>query len=222
MLERHLKAWGSCQDLARHGVNDSEQWAKVPEWAAYRNLDATAWNVLIILASKAGRDRVAWITQVTIGERLGKTRQSIGKAIRRLEKAGLVKPAGTVVINRELGTWVRKYKVAPYLPEATPRGASGGNGKDPMQLRKDPMQLSRGPDATPGVSHSVPQGSVPQRTTVYEEKTKGECPACPDCSYLFHERNLLPDQRLDEERAEAEATAEIASADEEVLVDGLA
>jgi DNA-binding Lrp family transcriptional regulator len=209
----------------RHTFSDAThmQWAKVPEHAAYAGLDATAWNVLVILAAKAGRDRVAWISQGTIGERLGLGRRAIGQAIRRLEKADLVKPAGTVVVDRERGTWVRKYKVAPYLPEGTPRGASGGNGKDPMALSRVPDGILGAPDGTLRSAHSVPQYSVPQRTTVYEEKSKGECPACPGCSYLFHERHLLPNQRLDDERAEAEATAEIASADEkEVLVDGLA
>jgi DNA-binding Lrp family transcriptional regulator len=182
-------------------VSDGEQWAKVPEWAAYRNLDATAWNVLIILAAKAGRDRVGWISQVTIGERLGKTHQAVSKAIRRLEKAGLVRPAGTVLIDRARGVCVRKYKVAPYLPVATPRGASGGRRGDPMQPWGDPMQLSGGTDATPGVEHSVPQGSVPLRTAVYEKEPKanGRCPNCPNCIPSWHERNLLPDQELDGE-----------------------
>jgi hypothetical protein len=154
--------------------SDGQQWAKVPERAAYMNLDATAWNVLVILASKAGRDRVAWITQGTMGERLGLGRRAIGQAIRRLEKAGLVKPAGTVVIDYKLGTWVRKYKVAPYLHEGTTRSASGGNGKEPMELEGVPDGTEGRPDGTPGSAHSVPQGSVPHKSERLDEEEKSK------------------------------------------------
>jgi len=60
-------------------VSAGEQWAKVPESVAYADLDATALNVLIIMAAKAGRDRVTWITQRTMGERLELDRTTIGR-----------------------------------------------------------------------------------------------------------------------------------------------
>lgn len=128
-----------------------EQWAKVPEGVAYANLDATAMRVLIILAAKAGRDRVAWITQRTIGERLGLDRTTIGRAIRRLEKLNLVTKCGKVVIDYELGTWVQKYKVAPYLPEVRLGGTRSASRK--------------GTEVRLGRTHSVPYESVPYGTS---------------------------------------------------------
>ena len=121
-----------------------EQWAKLPESAAYMGLDATAHSVLIIMAAKAGRDRTAWITQQTIAERLDLGRTTIGKAIRRLEKLDLVRKSGRVVVDHERGTWVQKYKVAPYLPEVT-RGVTSGVGED------GPDVTLEGPDGTSGL-----------------------------------------------------------------------
>lgn len=164
-----------------------QQWAKVPESVAYAGLDATALNVLIIMASKAGRDRITWITQRTIGERLGLHRTTIGKAIRRLEKLDFVRKCGRVVVDYDLGTWVQKYKVAPYQPEVRPESASGVDGEEPEERlagtrsasRQGPDVNGQGPDVNPGRSHSVPQYSVPldisssafsEATAVGEEK----------------------------------------------------
>jgi predicted transcriptional regulator len=144
-----------------------QQWAKVPESAAYMGLDATAWNVLVILASKAGRERTAWITQQTMGDRLGLSRTTISKAIHRLEKLDLVRRAGKVVVDHERGTWVYKYNVAPYLPVVTPVVTSGIEERGPDVNERGPdvtlglpdVNLG-GPDATDQarpVAHSVPQ-----------------------------------------------------------------
>jgi hypothetical protein len=150
--------------------SDGQQWAKIPERAAYMKLGETALNVLIILAAKAGRDRVAWISQVTIGQRLGKDRTTIGKAIRRLEKAQLVQPAGTVVVDYKLGTWVRKYKVAPYLPEVRSGFTSGSRERDPMSVSGGTDGNLGGPDVNSGFPHSVPQNSVPHTPERLDEE----------------------------------------------------
>jgi hypothetical protein len=134
------------------------QWAKVPEGVAYLGLDATAMRVLIILASKAGQDRTAWIAQQTMANRLGVGRTTIADAIHRLEKHDLLRKCGKVLVNRERGTWVQRYNVAPYLPVVGPGPTSGvedggpdvgfegpdvGLGLPPMSVWGDPMSRSR-------------------------------------------------------------------------------
>jgi DNA-binding Lrp family transcriptional regulator len=52
-----------------------------------------------ILAAKAGRDRVAWISHRTIGEGLGVHRTTVGRAVRKLTKVGVIEDAGKVVVN---------------------------------------------------------------------------------------------------------------------------
>ena len=142
------------------------QWAKIPEWVAYKDLDATAWNVwVVLLASKAGHERVAWISNRTIADRLTAEgspirRRGVGKAIHRLVKVGVLEEAGKVVVDREAGTWVKRYRIVdrcPDLPEGPlvgptgqasdqPEGPSGGAigcrvRADPMVLEADPMVL---------------------------------------------------------------------------------
>jgi hypothetical protein len=146
----------------------SGQWAKVPEDAAYVGLDATAHKVLIVLAAKAGPNRTAWISQKTVAARLRVTRQAIGMAMKRLEETDLIRKAGTVVINPKHGTWVRKWQVAPYLPDANLERTSDvpdanldlTSGWDPMQISGDPMQVEGVPDAQSQArsrTHSVPK-----------------------------------------------------------------
>jgi hypothetical protein len=137
-------------DDRRDSTVARRQWAKVPERAAYSDLDATALNVLIILASKAGRDRVAWISQRTVAERLEVHRRTVGHAIRRLERHDLVRQMGTVVVDHERGTWVRKYEVAPYLHDGHVGVPSGLEVKDPMDTKGGPDGHIGGPDGHPG------------------------------------------------------------------------
>lgn len=149
------------------------QWAKVPEWVAYKGLDATAWNILIILAAKAGRDRVAWISNRTIADRLTAEglpihRRGVGKAIHRLVKVGVIEEAGKVVVDRERGTWVKRYRIvdawsdlregtprvpsgqqAPDLPDGPPGGASGGADTALSGLPDGPGGRPDGPVGTP-------------------------------------------------------------------------
>jgi Helix-turn-helix domain len=146
-------------------MSPEHQWAKVPESVAYAGLDATAMRVLITMSAKAGRDRVTWITQRTMGERLGLHRTTVGKAIRRLEKLGFVKKSGRVVVDYDLGTWVQKYKVAPYQPEERLGSASGFVRTTPDKRLGGTRRASRqGADENLGRSHSVPYRSVPQTT----------------------------------------------------------
>jgi DNA-binding MarR family transcriptional regulator len=133
------------------------QYGMVPEEAAYVDLDVTAYRVLIIYASKAGKDRVAWIAHREIAERLGLARTTIDAAVKRLERAGLMRKVGRVVINRERGTWTFKYRIAltnrlpSQLPEAKPEVASASH---PKPIQADPMPIQRVPDANPGLAHS--------------------------------------------------------------------
>jgi DNA-binding Lrp family transcriptional regulator len=174
----------------------SDQWAKVPEEAAYAGLDATAWNVLVILSAKAGRERTAWMSQRTIGERLGLEWTTISRAIRRLEKSDLIRDAGKVVVDREAGTWVRRYKVAPYLPEVHPashrympfdlpdvrpeRTAGADIARPDVRLGRPDVRLEGPdvrlelPDVRPGITHSVPQYSVPQISDAQFDEMKNE------------------------------------------------
>jgi DNA-binding MarR family transcriptional regulator len=164
-------------------MNANGQWARVPEWVAYKDLDATAWNVLVILASKAGPDRVAWISHRTIGDRLGMHPTTAGRAIRRLEKVGVIEEAGKVMVNHEDGTWVKRYRIvdrSPDLPEVRLERTSaqrsdqrevrlerisGQIGADiaPTEVRLEGPEVRLGlPEVRPGRRHSVPQYSVPQ------------------------------------------------------------
>jgi len=175
-------------DRAGCGMNGNGQWAKVPEWVAYKDLDASALNVLIILAAKAGRERVAWISHRTIGEGLGMHRTTVGRAVRKLTKVGVIEEAGKVVVDRELGTWVKRYRIvdrSPDLPEVHSGGASGQVVNEASDLPE--VHLGRTsvgadiapsegpevhpgrpevhigtPEVHPGRTHSVPQYSVPQ------------------------------------------------------------
>lgn len=145
---------------------ETHQWAKVPESVAYADLDATAMRVLIILAAKAGQHRTAWIAQQTVADRLGVGRTTIGMAIGRLQKLDLVRKSGRVVVDKNRGTWVQKYNVAPYLPVVTPRVDIGSqaeapdvNGEAPDVNSVLPDVNFRGPDVADQArlaTHSVP------------------------------------------------------------------
>jgi DNA-binding Lrp family transcriptional regulator len=141
----------------------TEPWAKVPESAADAGLDATALNVLILLASKAGRDRLAWTTQTRLGGRLGVSRQAIGKAIRRLERCNLIRKAGRYVYP-DSNTWCQRYEVAPYLHVATPEVAAFVGDEVTMQPGGGHDATWNGHDATPGVSQSSSKKAVPRNS----------------------------------------------------------
>jgi DNA-binding Lrp family transcriptional regulator len=169
-----------------------QQWAKVPEGVAYAGLDVTAMRVLIIMAAKAGRDRITWITQRTMGERLGLHPTTVGRAIRRLEKLDLVQRCGKVVIDYDLGTWIQKYKVAPYLPEVRLGGTRSAS--------------RQGADVRLGRRHSVPYESVPY--DISEASGEGETIAdapwkdFPGTTATQRYRAWMRDQeRIEEERA---------------------
>jgi hypothetical protein len=122
-----LPAAGESVSPARH--IEGGQCAKVPEWVAYKGLDATALNVRIILAAKAGRDRVAWISHRTIGEELGVHRTTVGRAVRKLTKVGVIEDAGKVVVNlryqslfQMLNLKLRKTRTPTAKPKAHRRG----------------------------------------------------------------------------------------------------
>ena len=151
---------------------DGQQWAKVPEHAVHAGLDATALNVFIILSAKAGPERIAWISQRTIGERLHLNPTTIGRAIRRLEKADLIRDAGKVVVDHEAGTWVRRYNIAPYLHEVRLERTSGDEPDMPSDLPEVRLERTSGanvganlmlnatasdlPEVRPRRRHSVP------------------------------------------------------------------
>jgi len=189
-----------------------EQWAKVPESVAYADLDATAMRVLIIMAAKAGRDRVTWITQRTMGERLERDRTTIGRAIRRLEKLNLVRKCGKVVVDYELGTWVQKYKVAPYLPEVRSEVTSGVPDEEPNVRLGGTRSASRqGAEVGLGRTHSVPSSSVPQRTSASASSPDDSPPLdAPWKDYPGGWRAFLEDQRRSEEEPASEAGEEAA------------
>jgi hypothetical protein len=146
-----------------------EQWAKVPEKVAYMGLDATALNVFIILAAKAGRDRIGWMPQATMGERLGKARRTVGDAMKRLRKADLIRPAGIIVVDSTTGRWLRKWQVAPYLHEGDVGTPSGGDGKGTMAISGGDDGDIRVPDGGPGTPHSVPVVQSPYSERLDEE-----------------------------------------------------
>lgn len=136
------------------------QWAKVPEWVAYKGLDASALNVLIVLAAKAGRERIAWISQGTIADRLGLGRSTVSDAIRRLRKVGVIEEAGTVVVDRERGTWVKRYRVVDRSPDQPVAGLEPSSGSQrgiPDDAFTGPDDGFGVPDDGPGPTHSVPQ-----------------------------------------------------------------
>ena len=167
-------------------MNGNGQWAKVPEWVAYKGLDATAWNILIVMAAKAGHDRVAWISNRTIADRLTAEgspirRRGVGKAIHRLVKVGVLEEAGKVVVNHEAGTWVKRYRIvdrSPDQPEGpltvpsgqvsdqsegplgVPSGADSHRPDGPVGTPDGPVGTPDGPvgtpDGPPGGAHSVP------------------------------------------------------------------
>lgn len=166
------------------------QWAKIPEWVAYKQLNATEWNVLIILAAKAGRDRIAWISQRTIAILLGVRRQTVTDAIRKLKKVGVLEEAGVVVVDRQRGTWVKKYRIIdtcldqPEVQSDRATGeadarldrATGEAPADPMHGFTGPDARFGGPDARPHRAHSVPQYSVPQESVDASSDVQTEQP----------------------------------------------
>jgi DNA-binding Lrp family transcriptional regulator len=94
------------------------------------------------------------ISHRTIGEGLGVHRTTVGRAVRKLTKVGVIEDAGKVVVNHEAGTWVKRYRIvdrSPDLPEVHPARMSGQLVQIlplPKCIWRDPKCISRDPKCT--------------------------------------------------------------------------